>query len=56
MSEKERFIKISYEFNKLKAHLEANKFEDYDFCLMVLLYIYFELMIVSSICKDRTLD
>jgi hypothetical protein len=41
MSEKERYIKISYEFNKLKAHLEANKYEDYDFCLMVKFWLIF---------------
>jgi hypothetical protein len=36
MSEKERFIKISHEFNKLKSHIEAHKYEEYDYCLQYL--------------------
>lgn len=35
MSEKERFVKISNELNKLKSHIELYKHEDYEYCEMV---------------------
>ncbi|CDW89487.1 n-acetyltransferase gcn5 [Stylonychia lemnae] len=36
LSEKERFIKFSTEFNKVKAQLEAHRHEDYSICLLYL--------------------
>lgn len=35
LSEKERFIKISTEFNKVKAQIDAHRHEDYDISFLV---------------------
>lgn len=34
MSEKERYLKITTEFNKVKAQVDSNKHEEYDFCYL----------------------
>jgi len=36
MSEKERYIKISSEFNKVKALIEANKYEEHEYARLYL--------------------
>jgi hypothetical protein len=37
LSEKERYIKFQNEFNKVKAHIDQHRFEDYDITQNVIL-------------------